>query len=100
MLQTILDEQYGLKAKDVYELTYFDPSASSLAVLNVPGKPKDDAAWNNYPYSADYWLQHEMDGTKMYVFMSEAGKMDYFVFYDSTGLPSCALVCTMQIANN
>lgn len=100
MLQTILDEQWGLKAADVYELTYFDASASSLAVLNVPGSPQGGAAWNNYPYSADYWLQHEMDGKQMYIFMSEAGKEDYFVFYDTTGLPKCALVCTMQIANN
>ena len=100
MLQTILDEQWGLEAGDVYELTYFDASASSLAVLNVPGSPHGDAAWNNYPYSADYWLQHEMDGKQMYIFMSEAGKEDYFVFHDTTGLPKCALVCTMQIANN
>lgn len=100
MLQTILDEQWGLKAADVYELTYFDASASSLAVLNVPGSPHGDAAWNNWPVSADYWLQHEMDGKQMYIFMSEAGKEDYFVFYDTTGLPKCALVCTMQIANN
>lgn len=100
MLQTVLDEQWGLEAGDVYELTYFDASASSLAVLNVPGAPHCDAAWNNDPYSEDYWLQHEMDGKQMYIFMSEAGKMDYFVFYDTTGLPKCALVCTMQIANN
>ena len=100
MLQTILGEQWGLKESDVYELTYFDPSASSLAVLNVPGTPQGGAAWNNWPYSEDYWLQHEMDGKQMYIFMSEAGKEDYFVFYDTTGLPKCALVCTMQIANN
>lgn len=100
MLDVILADQWGLKAKDVYELTYFTPDASSMAVLNVPGKPQGDAAWNNWPYSADYWLQHEMDGNQMYIFMSEAGQMDYFVFYDTTGLPKCALVCTMQIANN
>ncbi len=100
MLQTIQDEQYGLKAEDVYVLTYFDPSATSVAVVNVPGNPQGGAAWNNYPVAADYWLQHEMNGTQMSVFMNEAGKEDYFVFYNSTGLPSCALVCTMQIPNN
>ena len=95
MLQTIMDEQWGLKASDVYELKYTDPSAASVAIINVPGAPQGDAAWNNWPYAEDYWLQHEMNGTQMTVFMSEAGKTDYFVFYDSTGLPSCALVCTM-----
>jgi hypothetical protein len=39
-----------------------------------------------------------MDGNQMYVFMSEAGKVDYFIFTDSMGLPSCALVCTMALS--
>lgn len=98
MTDIIISEQWGLTASDIYELKYLDPSASSVAVINVPKAPQGDAAWNNYPVSTEYWLQHEMNGNQMTVFMSEAGKTDYFVFYDSTGLPSCALVCTMQVA--
>lgn len=88
--------------KDIYLLTYNDPSAASIAVLNVPAAPWGDASYNNYDPNtggtfADYWLTHEMNGTQMSVFMSEAGKVDYFIFSDSLGLPSCALVCTMAI---
>jgi hypothetical protein len=89
--------------KDIYLLTYYDPSASSVAVLNVPAGPWGGASYNNYDPAtggtyADYWLTHEMDGNQMYVFMSEAGKVDYFIFTDSMGLPSCALVCTMALS--
>lgn len=97
MLETIMSEQWGIEAKDVYELKYTDASASSVAVINVPAVPHTEAAWNNYPFSDSYWLQYEMNGSQMTVFMSEAGKTDYFVFNDSTGLPSCILVCTMEI---
>ena len=96
MLETVLREQWGLEAKDLYELVYADASAASLAVLNVPGSPQGGGAWGNWPYSDSYWLTHEMNGTQMTIYMAEAGKTDYFVFYDSTGLPSCALVCTLK----
>ena len=89
--------------KDIYLLTYTDPSASSVAVLKVPGQPMAGGAFNNYDpntgnFIDGYWLTHEMDGSnQMYVFMTEAGKADYFIFTDVTGLPTCALVCTMVL---
>lgn len=84
--------------KTYYLLTYKDPSASSVAAVNVPAAPQDGAAWGNYPYSAGYWLQCELKGTQMTVTMSDAGKVDHFLFFDSTGMPSCALICTMELA--
>ena len=89
--------------KDIYLLTYTDPSASSVAVLKVPGQPMAGGSFNNYDpntgnFIDGYWLTHEMDGSnQMYVFMTEAGKVDYFIFTDVTGLPTCALVCTMVL---
>lgn len=88
--------------KHIYLLTYTDPSASSVAVVKVPGKPMGGAAFNNYdPNTGNeiegYWLTHEQDGDQMTIFMEEAGKVDYFLFTDPTGLPSCALVCTMVL---
>ena len=60
------------------------------------------AAWNNYDPNTndvyeDYWLTHEQNGDQMTVFMSEAGKVDYFLFADPTGLPTYALICTMVL---
>ena len=88
--------------KHIYLLTYTDPSAASIAVVKVPGKPMGGAAYNNYDPAtgdvyADYWLTHEQEGDQMTVFMAEAGKADYFLFTDPTGLPTYALVCTMVL---
>ena len=88
--------------RHIYLLTYTDPSVSSIAVVKVPGKPMGGAANNNYDPTtgdvyADYWLTHEQEGDQMTIFMSEAGKVDYFLFTDPTGLPTYALVCTMVL---
>ena len=88
--------------KYIYLLTYTDPSAASIAVVKAPGKPMGGAAYNNYDPNtgdvlADYWLTYEQEGDQMTIFMSEAGKADYFLFTDPTGLPTYALVCTMVL---
>lgn len=100
LLETILDEQYGLTADAVYFLKYTgDPK---MAQLNVPGEPERQAAWNNFDSNtsgpfAEYWLTYEMDGNLMYVLMTAAGEEDYFLWKDSNGMPLFALVCTAEI---
>ena len=96
LLSTILGEHYGLQASSVYELKY--TGEPQMAVLNVPGEPFGQAAWNNYPVDENYWLSYEMEGTKqMYVNMSQAGESDWFVWMDQMGMPLCVLVCTAEI---
>lgn len=103
MLETVLADHWGLPAEKVFELKYFDPSASSVAMITVPSAPQYDSAMNSVDPNtgipiANYWLTHEMSGaSKMTVYMAEAGKVDYFVFY-SGSLATYALVCTMEIA--
>lgn len=103
MMSTLLADQWGLTAEKVFELKYKDPSASSVAMITVPSAPFDNCAWNSVNPNtglpiANYWLTHEMTGaSKMTVYMAEAGKVDWFVFY-SGGLPVYALVCTLEIA--
>lgn len=92
LLETILDEQYGLTADAVYFLKY--TGEPQMAQLNVPGEPYIGAAWNNFESSADYWLTYEMEGDLMYVLMTGTGKEDYFLWKDSNGLPLFALVCS------
>ena len=101
--QAIIDEWGESQApRYIYLLTYTDPSASSVAMVKVPGKPMGGAAMGNYNPNTgdmyeDYWLTHEQNGDQMTIFMSEAGKVDYFLFTDVTGLPTYALICTMEI---
>ncbi|MBR5835835.1 MAG: hypothetical protein IKY66_06685 [Bacteroidales bacterium] len=101
--QAIIDEWGEAQApRYIYLLTYTDLSAASLATVTVPGKPMGGASWNNYNPNTnstyeDYWLTHELNGDQMTIFMSEAGKVDYFLFSDPTGLPTYALICTMVI---
>lgn len=103
MMSTLLADQWGLTAEKVFELKYKDPSASSVAMITVPSAPFDNCAWNSVNPNTgipipNYWLTHEMTGaSKMTVYMAEAGKVDWFVFY-SGGLPVYALVCTLEIA--
>ena len=95
LLNAILGEHYGLSSDNVYELRY--SGEPSMALLNVPGEPFGEAAWNNYPVSADYWLTYEMEGTsQMYVNMTKKGESDWFLWNDSMGMPSCVLVCTAE----
>lgn len=95
MAATIMGEQYGITAEKIFELKYMDASASSVAAITVPSAPVDNAAWNNYPYSATYWLTCEVSSDYMTVYMSEAGKTDYFLFKDAAGMPTYVLVCTL-----
>lgn len=82
---------------NVYLLTY---TTSSPALITCPGEPKGQAAWNNWDDatqgpSENYWLTYEMKGDAMWVYMSEAGKYDYFVFTNPTTYQTEAvLVCT------
>ena len=69
-----------------------------MALINVPGEPFSNAAWNNYPFDPEYWLTYEMEGTnQMYVNITKAGESDWFVWNDASGMPSCVLVCTAEI---
>lgn len=96
LLSTILGEHYGLKESSVYELKY--TGEPQMALINVPGEPYSNAAWNNWPFDSEYWLTYEMEGTKqMYVYMNQAGETDWFVWMDAMGMPSCVLVCTAEI---
>lgn len=95
MTAAIMDEQYDITADKIFELKYFDASASSVAAITVPSTPADNAAWNNYPFSANYWLTCEVVGNQMTVYMSKSGEEDYFLFKDAAGLPTYILVCTL-----
>lgn len=95
MIAAIMDEQFGITADKIFELKYFDASASSVAAITVPNAPADNAAWNNYPVSPDYWLTCEVTDGQMTVYMSQAGMTDYFLFRDASGMPSYVLVCTL-----
>lgn len=103
LMEKILADQWGLPAEKVFELKYLDASASSVATITVPGTPFDNCAWNSINPNTgnpipNYWLTHEMTGSsKMTVYMAEAGKVDWFVFY-SGGLPTYVLVCTLEPA--
>ena len=95
LVAKVLDEQYGLTAELIFELKYNDASATSVAAITIPSAPAQNSGWDNYPFSPNYWLTCEVSGNQMTVFMSEAGKADYFVFKDAQGLPQYALVCTL-----
>lgn len=99
ILAEIVSQQYGIKEKTVYLLTYTDPAAFDLEI-EVPGKPFGDSSYNSVdPGSGmpleNYWLTHKMKGAKkMTVEMKESGKVDYFVWLDGMYKPVGALVCT------
>ena len=95
LVAKVLDEQFGLTAEMIFELKYNDASATSVAAITIPSAPAQNSGWDNYPVSPNYWLTCEVSGNQMTVFMSEAGKADYFVFKDAQGLPQYALVCTL-----
>lgn len=96
LLGAIKTEHYGIQESAIYELKY--TGEPQMALINVPGEPFSNAAWNNYPFDPEYWLTYEMEGTnQMYVNITKAGESDWFVWNDASGMPSCVLVCTAEI---
>lgn len=97
LLSEIKSQVYGIDENNIYLLTY-TPGAAAL--VKCPSEPQGQAAWNNWDDqvqgpSENYWLTYEMEGDAMWVFMSEAGKYDYFVFSNpQTYMPEAVLVCT------
>ena len=102
MLSAIKGEFYGIDERNIYELKY-TAANPSMAMIETPGIPSGEAAWNNWDDakggpSADYWLGFEMmSSTQMLVFMSEAGKTDYFVWKDNMGMFKYVLICTLEL---
>ena len=102
LLGQIKNEHYGVDENVIYELKY--TGEPQMALINVPGVPYGECAWNNFDESNDYkpypnyWLTYEMEGAKqMYVNMAEAGKSDWFVWMDmATYKPVLVLVCTAE----
>lgn len=88
-------KSYSIPESAIYILTYTVPEPQNT-VITCPGSPYYDCAWGNETGSTDYWLTHEMTGAnEMMVFMSEAGKTDYFLFGNmNSGGFTAALVCT------
>ena len=104
LLGNIKNEHYGVDENVIYELKY--TGEPQMALLNVPGEPYGQVAWNNFDESTynpypNYWLTYEMEGsTQMYVNMAETGKSDWFVWMDmNTYKPILILVCTAVAAN-
>lgn len=104
LLSRIKGEHYGVDENVIYELKY--SGEPQMALLNVPGVPYGEAAWNNFDEATyqpipNYWLSYEMEGTnQMYVNMAETGKSDWFVWMDmATYKPILVLVCTAVAAN-
>lgn len=102
LLGQIKNEHYGVDENVIYELKY--TGEPQMALINVPGVPYGECAWNNFdesnnyqPYP-NYWLTYEMEGAKqMFVNMAEAGKSDWFVWMDmATYKPVLVLVCTAE----
>lgn len=104
-LQTILAEYgpYGLAEEKVWTLKFKSAAASEL-LINVPGSPYADSAYNaNDPNTGmpieGYWLTHTMVGKEqMKVTMTKAGEWDYFLWYDALYKPLCIMVCTYEPA--
>lgn len=80
--------------RNIYELKY--NSTSVKAEITIPSAPSDNAAWNNYPVSSNYWLTCKVSGSKMTVTMKQSGLTDYFVFKTSDGNWAWVLVCTCE----
>ena len=104
LLGNIKNEHYGVDENVIYELKY--TGEPQMALLNVPGEPYGQVAWNNFDESTynpypNYWLTYEMEGSsQMYVNMAETGKSDWFVWMDmDTYKPILILVCTAVAAN-
>ena len=104
LLSQIKAEHYGVDENVIYELKY--SGEPQMALLNVPGVPYGEAAWNNFDEATyqpipNYWLSYEMEGkNQMYVNMAETGKSDWFVWMDmATYKPILVLVCTAVAAN-
>ena len=98
LLSEIKSEVYGVDESLIYCLTYTSEEPS-MAMVNCPCEPKGKASWKNYDESTgetipNYWLTYEMEGSQMYVIMSEVGKEDYFVFENSSYQILGVLVCT------
>ena len=81
-------------ARNIYELKYSGTSVK--AEITIPSAPVGNAAWNNYPISANYWLTCKVSGNKMTVTMKESGLTDYFVFKTTDGNWAWILVCTCE----
>ena len=76
----------------IYQLTY-EVAEPTMAAVVCPCNP--GAAWNNYPESNDYWLQGEWDGNSLWISMSKAGEIDYFLFKDANWINIFGvLICT------
>ncbi|MGM9734977.1 MAG: hypothetical protein ACI3ZL_01045 [Candidatus Cryptobacteroides sp.] len=87
-------KSYTIPESAIYILTYTVPEPQNT-LITCPGSPYYDCAWGNETESPEYWLTHEMSGAnQMMVFMSEAGKTDYFLFGSQTSGFTAALVCT------
>ena len=97
LVSEIKSQVYGIDENNIYLLTY---TPGAVALVKCPSEPQGQAAWNNWDDqvqgpSENYWLTYEMEGDAMWVFMSEAGKYDYFVFSNpQTYMPEAVLVCT------
>lgn len=104
VLESILSEQYGLVAEKVWTLKFKNSAASEL-LINVPGSPFSDSAYNGVnPNTGEpiegYWLTHTMVGKdQMKVTMTKSGEYDYFLWYDALYKPLCVMVCTYEPAN-
>lgn len=80
--------------RNIYELKYSDTSVKME--ITIPSAPVDNASWNNYPVSANYWLTCKVSGSKMTVTMKQSGLTDYFVFRTTDGNWAWILVCTCE----
>lgn len=96
MLEDLLKDfsNVNFDARNIYELKYSGTSVK--AEITIPSAPDGNAAWNNYPISANYWLTCKVSGNKMTVTMKESGLTDYFVFKATDGNWAWILVCTCE----
>ena len=91
---TMFEPNANFDERNVYELKYSNTSVK--AEITIPSAPVDNAAWDNYPVSNNYWLTCKVSGSKMTVTMKQSGLTDYFVFRTSDGNWSWVLVCTCE----